>query len=182
MTGKGNVMTKVPKPKYPTDSGIEQRMFSAVGKVGIILADQCDLRCTIFEGTFSRSVDVIRKHVMQNWDKYVDLLVDNAKTPADKSEVLKLPDMHRLHEVTQKMLDAVKTGGVVVFIENDMYATYQISTQVEGPAVIIYTTETLPNKMKRAVGLLKLIEDKAMIEGVGFRVDETTYYLVEEAL
>ena len=78
------------------------------------------------------------------------------------------------------MQEAVSQGnGVNVQLEpNGTYATSRpVNTGYETHS---YTDATLPDHIRGALGLLKLIEDKDSIDGVGARVHANLYYVMDK--
>jgi hypothetical protein len=44
---------------------------------------------------------------------------------------------------------------------------------------VSYTTDTLPPNIKGKLGMLKLVEAKNLITGIGARINENTYVVLE---
>jgi hypothetical protein len=72
------------------------------------------------------------------------------------------------------MQNALQKGNAyIVFIDGVNYSVQKGKDPLE-----IKTSEELPDFMRRAVGLLKLVEDNQVIEGVGVRANETTFLVM----
>jgi len=50
-----------------------------------------------------------------------------------------------------------------------------------GGEVKIFTSEQLPDSIRRGVGMLKLVEDSQIIEGVGLKVNANTFFIPDAA-
>jgi len=65
----------------------------------------------------------------------------------------------------------------MVLIREGTYYTYEFGAEI--PPIVSYTTDTLPPNIKGKLGMLKLVEAKNLITGVGARINENTYVVLE---
>ena len=65
----------------------------------------------------------------------------------------------------------------MVLIREGTYYTYEFGAEL--PPIVSYTTDTLPPNIKGKLGMLKLVEAKNLITGVGARINENTYVVLE---
>jgi len=96
------------------------------------------------------------------------------------SKGIDLPSLVAANGHAMQMQEAVSQGnGVNVQLEpNGTYSTSRpINTGYETHS---YTDATLPDHIRGALGLLKLIEDKTSIDNVGARVNATLYYVMDK--
>ena len=96
------------------------------------------------------------------------------------SKGLDLPSLVAANGHAMQMQEAVSQGnGVNVQLEpNGTYATSRpINTGFETHS---YTDTTLPDHIRGALGLLKLVEDETAIDNVGARVSATLYYVMDK--
>ena len=96
------------------------------------------------------------------------------------SQGIDLPNLVAANGHAMQMQEAVSQGnGVNVQLEpNGTYATSRpINTGYETHA---YTDATLPDHIRGALGLLKLIEDKTSIDNIGARVNANLYYVMDK--
>ena len=108
-----------------------------------------------------------------HWDEVKHML-------GDKADKIDFPALVHTHNESLRMQEAVSQGnGVNVQLEpNGTYATSRpINTGYETHS---YTDATLPDHIRGALGLLKLIEDKDSIDNVGARVSATLYYVMDK--
>ena len=68
-------------------------------------------------------------------------------------------------------------GGWLVLINGLDYAVQKGGKDAE---VKILTSEQLPDFIRRAVGMLKLVENSQIIEGAGIRVNDNTFFISDE--
>ena len=95
------------------------------------------------------------------------------------SKVVHLDDMPERFEKAQNA-NAVrecvnKDNHYLVYVDNQTYAIFR-----KGEPTQLKTSEELPEYIRRSVGMLKLIEDKQILGGVGCRVDSTTYIVLPQ--
>ena len=112
-------------------------------------------------------------YAARHWDEVKSILPITAKD-------FNLPELLAANECATLMQDAVSQGnGVNVRIEpNGTYATSRpVNTGYE---TYSYTDATLPDHLRGALGLLKLIDDKTSIDGVGLRVNANLYYVMDK--
>lgn len=112
-------------------------------------------------------------YAARHWDEAKLILPITAKD-------FNLPELLAANECATLMQDAVNQGnGVNVRLEpNGTYSTSRpINTGYETHS---YTDATLPDHIRGALGLLKLIEDKTSIDNVGARVSATLYYVMDK--
>jgi hypothetical protein len=112
-------------------------------------------------------------YAITHWDEVKHML-------GDKAEKIDLPSLAVAHNEAMLMQEAVSQGnGVNVQLEPN--GTYSTSRPVNtGYDTHSYTDTTLPDHIRGALGLLKLIEDKTGIDGVGARVSATLYYVMDK--
>lgn len=124
-----------------------------------------------------RAKTVIEKalveYAVNHWDEVQPMLGPDAK-------VIDLPGLAQAEREARFIADAVSKGvGVCLRIEPN--GTYSASRPVgDTYDVEIYSEATLPDHIRGALGLLKLMEDKNSIEGVGLRVNRNLYFILDK--
>jgi hypothetical protein len=112
-------------------------------------------------------------YAANHWDEVKHML-------SDKGSAIDLPNLAHTHNEAMLMQEAVSQGnGVNVQLEpNGTYSTSRpVSTGFETHS---YTDATLPDHLRGALGLLKLVEDKGAIDGVGARIHANLYYVMDK--
>ena len=112
-------------------------------------------------------------YAVTHWDEVKHML-------GDKADKIDLPSLAVAHDEAIAMQEAVSHGnGVNVQLEpNGTYSTSRPTNL--GFETHSYTDTTLPDHLRGALGLLKLIDDKTGIDNVGARVSATLYYVMDK--
>jgi hypothetical protein len=112
-------------------------------------------------------------YAITHWDEVKHML-------GDKADKIDLPSLAEAHNEAMAMQEAVSQGnGVNVQLEpNGTYSTSRPTNL--GYETHSYTDTTLPDHIRGALGLLKLIDDKTGIDGVGARISATLYYVMDK--
>jgi hypothetical protein len=111
-----------------------------------------------------------QKFVIENYAQFVSVVTDNKLA----NTLEELPSCFTQYNSVDAMQDALQKGDAyIVFIDGVNYSIQKGKDPLE-----IKTSEELPDFMRRAVGLLKLVEDNQVIDGVGVRANETTFLVV----
>lgn len=103
----------------------------------------------------------------------------NVLTMLDAHARQKLEDFPRLMEEQRAVFEissATHSGNSYLVLLDGM--DYAIKKGNDAPT--IKTSEQLPSFMRQAIGMLKLVEDGQVIEGIGFRTSETTFIVVDK--
>jgi hypothetical protein len=112
-----------------------------------------------------------RSFVVNNYQMFMDSVVN-------KSNIVKqleqLPTQVEEFNATQHLIKMLQTDNAfIVFIDGVNYSVQKGKDPLE-----IKQSDELPDFIRRAVGLLKLVEDNQVISGVGFRVNEITFLVL----
>jgi hypothetical protein len=108
-----------------------------------------------------------QKFIYDNYAQFTSSITDTSVS----ANVEKLPSVIAEFSSVDAMQDALRKGDAyIVFIDGLNYSIQKGKDPLE-----IKTSEELPDFMRRAVGLLKLVEDNQVIDGVGVRANETTF-------
>jgi hypothetical protein len=111
-----------------------------------------------------------QKFIVENYAQFASGITD--KTVATNLE--QLPSCFTQFNSVDAMQNALQKGDAyIVFIDGLNYSIKKGKDPLE-----IKTSEELPDFMRRAVGLLKLVEDNQAIDGVGVRANETTFLVM----
>lgn len=112
-------------------------------------------------------------YAVTHWDEVKHML-------GDKADKIDLPSLAEAHNEAMAMQEAVSQGGGVN-VQLEPNGTYSTSRPINtGYETHSYTDTTLPDHIRGALGLLKLIDDKTGIDGVGARVSATLYYVMDK--
>jgi hypothetical protein len=111
--------------------------------------------------------------------KYLLSVFPDALTMLDPKIINKLEDFPT--RVTEKlevdsMVKELRLGNMYLVLLDGM--DYAIQKGNDAPT--IKASEQLPDYMRRAVGLLKLVEDNQVINGVGYRANANTFMVINK--
>jgi hypothetical protein len=113
-----------------------------------------------------------QKFIHDNYAMFVSAV--EVTTNKVKDNLEKLPSAIAEFSSVDAMQEALRLGDAyIVFIDGVNYSIQKGKDPLE-----IKTSEELPDFMRRAVGLLKLVEDNQVIDGVGVRASETTFLVM----
>jgi hypothetical protein len=122
-------------------------------------------------GTWNAMESQARDFITSNYQAFMDSVVD--KTSIAK-HLEQLPTQVEEFNATQHLTKMLQTDNAfIVFIDGLNYSVQKGKDPLE-----IKQSDELPDFIRRAVGLLKLVEDNQVISGVGFRVNETTFLVL----
>jgi hypothetical protein len=111
-----------------------------------------------------------QKFIVENYAQFASGITD--KTVATNLE--QLPSCFTQFNSVDAMHNALQKGDAyIVFIDGLNYSVKKGKDPLE-----IKASEELPDFMRKAVGLLKLVEDNQAIDGVGVRANETTFLVM----
>lgn len=115
-----------------------------------------------------------QKFIHDNYAMFTSTVVADIKQPSDITNLEKLPFAIAEFSSVDAMQEALRKGDAyIVFIDGLNYSIQKGKDPLE-----IKASEELPDFMRRAVGLLKLVEDNQVIDGVGVRANETTFLVM----
>lgn len=122
-------------------------------------------------GTWNAMESQARDFITNNYQAFMDSVVD--KTSIAK-HLEQLPTQVEEFNATQHLTEMLqKDNAFIVFIDGLNYSVQKGKDPLE-----IKQSDELPDFIRRAVGLLKLVEDNQVLSGVGFRVNETTFLVL----
>ena len=108
-----------------------------------------------------------QKFIYDHYAMFASSVTDKSVAPS----LEKLPSCMAEFNSVDSMQEALRKGDAyIVFIDGLNYSIQKGKDPLE-----IKASEELPDFMRRAVGLLKLVEDNQVIDGVGIRANETTF-------
>jgi len=118
--------------------------------------------------------DAVKDHaqqfIVENYAQFASGVTDTKVA----SKLEQLPSCYAEFNSVDAMQNALQKGDAyIVFIDGVNY-----SIQKGKDPLAIKASEELPDFMRRAVGLLKLVEDNQVIDGVGVRANETTFLVM----
>lgn len=128
----------------------------------------------------------IKDYVLNNWGVVLDWV---KKFGIWREDMSRIPEEYEFFDIVQDIENkCTKGAGWLVVIDGQDYLTTRVfPTHGAGSknnnfvsAIYIYQTDTLPEFLKRGVGLLKLIDPLAYLSDTGMRVDANTFFVIDE--
>ncbi len=122
-------------------------------------------------GTWNAMESQARDFITSNYQAFMDSVVDKNSIAKHLEQ---LPTQVEEFNATQHLTEMLqKDNAFIVFIDGLNYSVQKGKDPLE-----IKQSDELPDFIRRAVGLLKLVEDNQVLSGVGFRVNETTFLVL----
>lgn len=136
-------------------------------------------RSKTFQSLFRHMQEHLFTHIMDNYKELAPVAIQNG---ADAKVVEMLLPAYEEYQITKEIdiCKASNTGAVVLTLGSE-YAVTLWDHSAGGMQTHMHTTDTLPTHIKRSVGLLKLVEAKHFLKGVGVRVADTTFFIISKA-
>ena len=122
-------------------------------------------------------VECLTPYLIANFDTYRDLAIAEGAKP-DKLDVY--GEQLEARQVASKITDKMRDGaGLFVIVANNVYAARD-SGPKDAIAYHTWTSDTLPDVVRRKIGLLKLVEPDHFLADVGYRVDDNSFLIMKE--
>lgn len=136
-------------------------------------------RSETFQSLFRHMQEHLFTHIMDNYKELAPIAIQNG---ADATVVEKLLPAYEEYQITKeiKTCKTSNTGAAVLTLGSE-YAVTLWDHSAGNMQTHMHTTDTLPTHIKRSVGLLKLVEVKHFLKGVGVRVADTTFFVISKA-
>lgn len=129
-----------------------------------------------FHNSYAHIVDALLPHIMDNYEHFATIALHGG---APAGAVHRVPRDYEEREIVTRIAQRRRSrvGLVVLKHGND----YIVEGAKGKESRRIFPCDSLPTHIKRAVGLLKLVEDKHFIKDVGLRVNDNAFYICDEA-
>lgn len=108
---------------------------------------------------------IFREFILTHWDQLIDSLPSH-----DVRKVAKMPEHLYKFDVVDKMYNNIDTMYRIVIKDSDYIVVH------EGKMSVVSSDE-LSETVRRNLGMLKLVKDSEVLENIGFRHDETTFFV-----
>jgi len=157
--------------KFFGKKNVTEKITEARRNVDNVLSQVDNEKTWRLRATWSSMESEARTFVVDNYQAFVDSVV-NKSSVAKQLEVL--PTQVAEYNATQHLTSMLKNNNAfIVFIDGVNYSVQKGKDPLE-----IKQSDELPDFIRRAVGLLKLVEDNQVISGVGLRVNESTFLVL----
>ena len=138
----------------------------------------CSNKASDFFGDYRTVTNAVRHYLMsEKWEAVKQAALDNE---ADLTVLDRLPNVYEEYVVAEEIERCVKErNGVVVIIHGNDYAVQSFPIANAHPIVEMFSTETLPEWIKRGVGMLKLVEPRQMIGKIGYKIYDGAFFVMK---
>jgi hypothetical protein len=158
--------------KYFKPTNSKERFTKAASDAGTWISTEVQTTQSMFRSKFHTVTYAARAYIMQDLPTYLDAAESNG---LDKSKYADVVDLYSRSKQAALLNGYMqKDLGSIVKREGSGY----LVGNPEGTEVFSLDDTTLPSAMRLALGKLKLVEPRTLVEGAGFRLDEDTFYVV----
>lgn len=168
-TSKGTVAIKIVR-KWFTEPSVPEQMEIAAAKIQDLRTNKLHTFRSQKVHVESAVLSLVRDHIMDNIESLWE------EVPALKNNGVNLT-LHKFKDIQDDFDIASSVSnskGLTVVIQDDKYVIQRGRSPVE-----ITTSDQLPEGVRRAIGMLKLVENGQFIRDMGFRAEENLYFVVE---
>jgi len=157
--------------KFFGKKNVTEKITEARRKVENTLSQIDNEKGWRLRGTWNSMESQARDFITSNYQAFIDSVVDKNSIA---KQLEQLPTQVEEFNATQHLTKMLQTDNAfIVFIDGLNYSVQKGKDPLE-----IKQSDELPDFIRRAVGLLKLVEDNQVLSGVGFRVNETTFLVL----
>jgi hypothetical protein len=157
--------------KFFGKKNVTEKITEARRNVDNVLSQVDNEKGWRLRGTWTSLELEARTFIVDNYQAFMDSVVDKSIV-AKQLEVL--PTHVAEYNATQHLNKMLRSDNAfIVFIDGVNYSVQKGKDPLE-----IKQSDELPDFIRRAVGLLKLVEDNQVISGVGLRVNESTFLVL----
>lgn len=143
----------------------------------LLVAKDSDARRE-FQRCQSNVMEVLSTYILDNFDQFAPIALQHGTSAEDVNTLL---DKRATANLMRGMVTSFRDmrGTTVLLHGNDYVARIGNGPQTEH-TLTVWTTDTLPAGIKRAVGMLKLVDKNYIVEGVGAKINDNAFYVLPE--
>ena len=157
--------------KFFSRKSISEKLAEAKLKVEQVVGQVANEKGWALRHTWGALETPVKQFVITNYQQFMNSVVDKSSI---KIQLEQLPKQLEEERSVDHMKDMLAKGNAfIVFIDGIHY-----SVQKGKDPLQIKESDELPDFMRRAIGLLKLVEDNQAVSGVGLRVNESTFLVL----
>lgn len=157
---------------------IDERVKEAMRDCEVRVGDIAMRKYSQFNGGYVSFARAIEAHLMvDKWEEIKQVAMDNG---VDLTMLDKLPSAYEDKQIAEEVEKCVKDKkGVVVIIHGNDYAVQSFPTANAEPITEMFSTDTLPEWIKRGVGMLKLVEPEHMVGKIGYKIKSDAFFVMK---
>jgi hypothetical protein len=157
--------------KFFGKKNVTEKITEARRNVENVLSQVDNEKGWRLRGTWGSMESQARDFVVNNYQAFIDSVVDKNSIARQLEQLPAQVEEFNATQHLNKMLQG--DNAFIVFIDGVNYSVQKGKDPLE-----IKQSDELPDFIRRAVGLLKLVEDNQVISGVGLRVNESTFLVL----
>lgn len=156
---------------------INERIHEAQSKCEVDVSQITRNKSMDFHGDYRRMTEALHHCLMgEKWEEMKQIALANK---VDLTMLDRLPSVYEDYVVAKEIDECVSDKkGVVVIIHGNDYAVQSFPTAKSEPVVEMFSTDTLPDWIKRSVGMLKLVEPRQMIGNIGYKIYDGAFFVM----
>jgi hypothetical protein len=170
--GHGSFSTKVAvATKKVLDSfgvkSLDELAVDAAKKITGVLNNVYSNTSFTYSSSKQKAMKALATYIEDNWD--------TLKSYTTGCDHIDLRELREQHEAAAKAYHSLANDGAATLF---MHGDRMVMQRHDKPSSVV-TFDQLTEKQRANLGMLKLMEDKAFVAGVGMRVDSETFLLLD---
>jgi hypothetical protein len=170
--GSGSFSTKVAvATKKVLDSfgvkSLDELAVDAAKKITGVLNNVYSNTSFTYSSSKQKAMKALATYIEDNWD--------TLKSYTTGCDHIDLRELREQHEAVSKAYHSLTNDGAATLF---MHGDRMVMQRHDKPSSVV-TFDQLTEKQRANLGMLKLMEDKAFVAGVGMRVDSETFFLLD---
>jgi hypothetical protein len=162
------VVSKFVSPKSLVERFTEQQEGAALALEHVV-----SNKARAYAYSYEPILDMQAVYMKDNWESFRASL-----TPEQLVLMQRMDDATNERNASQSVKDAYKSGNALaVHIHGDNYLT---GNTVNNGRMNLLLSEELPPHIKRAIGILKLVEPSQVVSQVGFKANDNTFIVFSD--
>jgi len=153
--------------------GVDELLEAAKASVGTTLGNATSSAKYAVDKFSMNMVSHLIEFALDNWDTMLPYLKPKMYNISDLPEYPKFREKHLELKQMRESIDGA--GAYFILIQGDTYTVQPTGTD----PIATYSNDTLPDKFKLGLGMLKITEKSVVMRGVGVKVDDNTFFLME---
>lgn len=164
------IVSKFISPKSLVERFIEEQLGAALALETVVTSKARD-----YAYSYEPILDMQTVYMKDNWESFRASL-----TPEQLVLVQRMDEATNERNASLSVKDAYKSGkALAVHIHGDNYLT---GNTVDSGQMNLLLSEELPPHIKRAIGILKLVEPSQVVSQVGFKANNNTFIVFSDEL
>jgi len=158
--------------KFVARKSVLEMLVAAQEQASLVAGGVMSNKDRAISATYNKLMPTVIKLLLEQWDTL------NPQLTITDEERDNFPKQVTESRIAKALWGCYNNGtGWLVLINELDYAVQK----GKGGEVKIFTSDQLPDFIRRGVGMLKLVEDSQIIEGAGLKVNANTFFIPDAA-